>query len=104
MYADDLPETERIIPVKDFDCTQYDCFIYDERTLGRDIQKVLSSYNIDIRQDMKAFLKLEVLPEEAVKELKLFLKKKNTTIHILKISPFANHMIMNMKEIKTESL
>ncbi|QWI47462.1 hypothetical protein [Bacillus mycoides] len=76
IYAEDLPETERIIPVKDFDRSQYDCFIYDERTLGRDIQKVLSSYNIDIRQDMKAFLKLEVLPKEAVKELRTLFKEK----------------------------
>ncbi|HFJ9287271.1 TPA: hypothetical protein ACGW44_005285 [Bacillus toyonensis] len=36
----------------------------------------MASYHIDIRQDMKAFLKLEVLPEEVVKELKTLFKEK----------------------------
>ncbi|CCW04378.1 MULTISPECIES: hypothetical protein [Bacillus] len=76
IYAEDLPKTERIIPVKDFDYSQYDCFIFDDYTLGKDVQKVLSSYNIDIQQDMKEFLKLEVLPEEAVKGLKILFEEK----------------------------
>ncbi|XMA29127.1 hypothetical protein M9428_30925 (plasmid) [Bacillus bombysepticus] len=67
--TENIPVKERFVSQKKFHPEEYEGFIFNDWTLGKNIQNILKEYDIDIQDDINEFLKLEEITESVAKQL-----------------------------------
>ncbi|XKK20377.1 hypothetical protein HFP67_02315 [Bacillus sp. CB102A.1] len=67
---EDASDMDRLVLEINFNPDEYECLFFDDLGLKESIQEILSSYNIQIDNDIKKLLAINELPLEAAIELK----------------------------------